>query len=322
VRTVPAAGLRSLWRTPRIEVIAQVGAEPCGQEETQADAPEIEPRPAPAVPAQARTRQAPTLASLLRRSGVSEVALERLQMAPFWNELAGYPLHRALVEAGRRLQAEAQGRWRREPLTRVAFLGSPGSGRTTALCKWLGAEVFRRGRGGHVVTVEFDRPASPGPLPLFCEALGVASYRHLAGTVPAAPGGFVAYDMPGLCIQRPEANEAISSFLERERIGQRVLVLNAAYDHAALRAAYAAGRALGATHVVFTHLDEVAQWGGLWDYLLERALEPLFLATGPSLTGDCEEDVFGAVIRRTLAAGAAPAGEEPGEPRASGRAMP
>jgi flagellar biosynthesis protein FlhF len=67
--------------------------------------------------------------------------------------------------------------------------------------------------------------------------------------------------------------------------------------------------------LVFTHLDEIAQWGGLWDYLFDRALQPLFLANGPSLTGDCEEDVFGALIRRTLAAGAAPE-EEKTEPAA------
>jgi flagellar biosynthesis protein FlhF len=82
-----------------------------------------------------------------------------------------------------------------------------------------------------------------------------------------------------------------------------VLVLNAAYDTATLRAAYAAGRELKATHVVFTHLDEVTQWGRLWDFLLDGELQPLFLATGPSLTGDCEEDAFDAVARRTLPVG-------------------
>ena len=80
-----------------------------------------------------------------------------------------------------------------------------------------------------------------------------------------------------------------------------MLVLNLAYDHQTLRLAYAAGRDVGATHVVFSHLDEVQQWGRVWEYLGDSGLEPLFLATGPSLTGDCEEDVLGAVIRRTLA---------------------
>jgi len=44
-----------------------------------------------------------------------------------------------------------------------------------------------------------------------------------------------------------------------------------------------------ATHVVFTHLDEVPQWGRLWDYLFDGGIAPLFLATGPSLTGDAKK---------------------------------
>jgi flagellar biosynthesis protein FlhF len=225
----------------------------------------------------------------------------RLQSAPFWAELADAPLHRALVGVGEHLRRGAESRRTRAPLTRAAFLGAPGVGRTTALCKWLGTEVFRRGRLGHVVTVEFDRPNAPGPLPVFGEALGVPVARYPASTQPAVSGGFVYFDLPGISVSDPAENAPLAEFLARERIAQRVLVLNAAYDHAALRAAYTAGRALGATHLVFTHLDEVPQWGRLWDYLFDGALEPLFLATGPSLTGDCEEEVFRELVGRTLA---------------------
>ena len=49
------------------------------------------------------------------------------------------------------------------------------------------------------------------------------------------------------------------------------------------------------------------RWGRLWDYLIDGNLDAVFLATGPSLTGDCEEDVFEALVRRTLAP--APAAE-------------
>src|ERR1019366_6853214 len=111
------------------------------------------------------------------------------------------------------------------------------------------------------------------------------------------------FDMPGLSLRNPAENTAILDFLNREKIEQRVLVLNAAYEPGALRAAYAAGRDLGATHVVFTHLDEITQWGRLWDYVLDGELEPLFLATGPSLTGDCEEQALEAIARRTLPSG-------------------
>jgi flagellar biosynthesis protein FlhF len=294
VRSLPAPGLQRLWSAPRLEVIAQI--EP-------ATVP-VRSEPAAGIP----QRKAPperSLRNLLRRSGLSEVALGRLQSAPFWAESASWPLHRALAEAGEHLRRDAERRWKRTPLTRAAFLGGPGVGRTTALCKWLGTEVFRRSRLGHVVTVEFDRPNPSGPLPVFGEALGVPVARYPAATEAAVAGGFVYFDLPSFSASELSENTALSEFLARERIEQRVLVLNAAYDHAALRAAYSAGRSLGATHLVFTHLDEVPQWGRLWDYLLDGALEPLFLATGPSLTGDCKEDVYRELVGRTLAGASA-----------------
>jgi flagellar biosynthesis protein FlhF len=308
VRNVAAGGLRQLWTPPRLEVIAQVEA---AAPAPAAPEPAAPPAAAP-VPAPSR-RKPRNLSDLLRRSGLTELALGRLQASAFWTELTDIPLHRALGEIGQHLRREAGARGGPAPLTRAAFLGAPGVGRTTALCKWLGNEVFRRGRLGHVVTVEFDRPNPPGPLPVYCEALGVPVAHFPATTQPAIPGGFVYLDLPGISTHDLAENARLAEFLARERIEQRVLVLNAAYDHGALRAAYAAGRALGATHLVFTHLDEVPQWGRLWDYVFDTALEPLFLATGPSLTGDCEENVCDALVQRTLSRGAASSEDEPAE---------
>ena len=141
---------------------------------------------------------------------------------------------------------------------------------------------------------------TPGPLPVFCEALGVPLAHYPASTEPSVAGGFVYFDLPGLSLRNPTENAGIAEFLEKENITERVLVLNAAYEHGALRRAFAVGRDLAATHVIFTHLDETPQWGRLWDYLLESELEPLFLSTGPSLTGDYEAEAAQALARRTL----------------------
>lgn len=255
------------------------------------------------------------LPELLRRSGISEILLNRLESSPEWSTIAQAPLHQALVEIGRRLRRAGEERRERSQLTpqRAAFIGTAGSGRTTALCKWLAVEVFRRARLGHVVVAEFDRPNPPGPLPVFCEALGVPVVHYPASTELAVSGGFVYCDLPSLSLRDPADNVALAEFLERERITQRILVLNAAYDHETLRRAYAVGREMGATHLVLTHLDEVAHWGRLWDYLFDNALEPLFLATGPSLSGDCEEDVFNAIVNRTLAGANPDPVAEPGD---------
>jgi flagellar biosynthesis protein FlhF len=324
VRSVEPKGIRKLFAAPKLEVIAQVAGEanslaPGGtgsreavsrdalSREAMFDATSSEVA-APDLPGSADEsrsridiRHTPIgLTDLLRRSGLTETALHRLQSGSNWREINRLPLHRALAETSRLLRERAEARASRPPISRAAFLGAPGVGRTTALCKWLSLEVFRRARAGHVVTIEFDRPNPLGPLPVFAEALGVPLAHFPCETQPAVPGGFVYFDLPSLSPRRPADNLALATWLDRERITERVLVLNAAYDRAAMRDAYAAGRDLGATHLVFTHLDEVPQWGKLWDYLFDEELEPLFLATGPSLTGDCEEDVSGAITRRTL----------------------
>ena len=298
VRAIEARGLRRFFSSPRLEVVAQVDP-PAAPGFISAE-PAL-PEPPAAEPASgSRIPPAPGLAGLLRRSGLSEAALNRLQAESGWSGLAALPLHRALAETSRLLRQQADARPARLPLSRAAFLGTPGVGRTTALCKWLALEVFRRARLGHAVTVEFDRPNPLGPLPVFAEALGVPLAHFPCETRAAVPGGFVYFDLPPLSPRRPADNRPLASWLDREEIAERVLVLNAAYDRASLREAYAAGRDLGATHLVFTHLDEVPQWGKLWDYLFDEEIEPLFLATGPSLTGDCEEDAPGAIVRRTL----------------------
>ncbi len=312
VRSVEATGLKKFFTAPRLEVVAQVdpvslapaAESPASDRSHKAHESHRTHSSDEATPsATNRLTQLPPsigLTGLLRRSGITETALNRLQAGANWPELSALPLHRALAETSRLLRTQAEPRAPRPPLSRAAFLGAPGVGRTTALCKWLSVEVFRRSRAGHVVSVEFDRPNPLGPLPVFAEALGVPLAHFPCETQPAMPGGFVYFDLPGISVRRPADNAALAAWLDRELVQERVLVLNAAYDRASLREAYAAGRDLGATRLVFTHLDEVPQWGKLWDYLFDEALEPLFLSTGPSLTGDCEDDVPGAIVRRTL----------------------
>ena len=236
---------------------------------------------------------------MLRRSGFSDVFVNRLATTPALCDLDDRPLHHSLVHVADELRRHASTRPARPLPAQAAFFGPAGVGRTTALCKWLATDVFRRGRAGRVVQVEFDRPNPAEQLAVFCEALGV-SYEHYPVSLAApARDSSISIFRPSQS-GVPPTTAALAGFFAREHIEGRVLVLNAAYDSSTLRDAYAAGRELGATHLVFTHLDELTQWGKLWDYLLDDSLEPLFLATGPSLTGDCEEDVHGAILHRTL----------------------
>jgi flagellar biosynthesis protein FlhF len=303
VNSVEPTGMSKLWSGPRLEVIVQpftpapeIVAEPEREEmpATLAETPARSEAPARFAPPSFDLR------TLLLRAGLSETLLARLTQSREWAGLESQPLHRGLVAVGRQLGQLAGADHVAAPLARAAFIGPSGAGKTTALCKWLGLETFRRARTGHVVTAEFDRPNATGALPVYCEALGVPVAHYPAGTQPATEGGFVYFDLPGFSLRAGAANEALRKFLNAESIEQRVLVLNAAYDAGVLRAALAAGRELGATHLVLTHLDEIPRWGRLWDLVIDSGLEPLLLATGSSLTTECEDDVLDALTRRTL----------------------
>lgn len=274
-----------------------------------AAAPAAERVPAPALartaPAESAMsearRSAPALKldGLLRRSGLSEALIARLQSTPGWPEAEGRPLHQGLSEVAgqiRRLAATAKTR----PLpARAAFIGLPGVGCTTALCKWLSAEVFTHGRHGTVASIEFDRPKAAEDLAVFAELLGV----DFARAVPAPDSGeesFCYADMPSLSLTRADENARLRAFLDEAQIRGRVLVVSGLLDSAVLRQACTAGLEIGCTHVVFTQLDELPQWGKLWDFLIEAPLAPLLATLGPSLSGECESDVVGAVLRRTF----------------------
>lgn len=325
VRQLPGQGLSGLFGRPRLEVIAQLDSGEA--EETVAiSGRSVENAPVPGTleagataergaheqPVRERlnsetparvAESAPRLPDLLRRSGFSEALVSRFQTLPSLG--ADAPLHRALADFGQALRSGSASRAARAFPLRAAFMGTAGSGRTTALSKWLSQSVFVRGRKGRVIKAEFDRPNLTEGLSVFCEAVGLTLEHYIPGEPgvrrieDASAEDFVLVDLPALSLQAA-ANASIVRFLDTERIDGRVLVLNALHDLASLRAAYNAGRSAGATHLVFTHLDELGHWGKLLDFLVDGDVTPLFLATGPSLTGDIETDAINAVLRKTL----------------------
>lgn len=337
VRNLPNTGLKGLFARPQIEVVAELpaaespettpdnlinatyGASGQGQPGAEVEVPtEIYANQARRHPAVERgpavglesggdafsrpeRQSGRLLPDVLRRGGFSDLMLARLQGSPRWSEIERRPLHEALSEVGRELRAVATEPKRRLLTDRVAFLGLAGTGRTTALSKWLAYQVFQKGRRGSVAKVEFERPNPADGLMVFCEALGV-TLNHVDGTQPLGPQptqDFLLADLPSLRLGRDQ-DEHLLRFLDEGGFTSRVLVLHALHDRASLQAAYAVGRSIGATHLILTHVDELAHWGKLWDFLLEGALTPLFLGTGPSLVGELETEALDAILRRTI----------------------
>ena len=327
VRSVKAAGLTGLLGGTRLEVIAQtVAPEPTPSTRAAKPAEEdFEPALAAALPSgdsrlggtspmtdmpttyarnlakrPGSNPDRPQIEVLLRRSGISETVVSRLETEMNWEDLNRRPLHESLSLVAEQLRGMAGAATERPLASRAAFLGLPGVGRTTALCKWMSAEVFTRGRHGTAVGVEFDRAAGGDELAVFAELLGVEFSRQPPAHATEENGSFCFLDVPPFSLTRPDENKQLRRFLDAHQVSGRVLVISALHEAALIRQACAVGAELGCTHLVVTHLDELAQWGKLWDCLLEAPFAPLLLSTGPSTSGDCETEVVDAVLRRTF----------------------
>ena len=180
---------------------------------------------------------------------------------PEWSHLAALPPGRALTQVGILLRAQFRALHRQPLGDRVAFLGSPGAGKTTALCKWLATEVFVRQRPGVVLKLDLDR-ANPGDaLAVFCEALGVPCARSVHDVPALQPGKSLLVNVPGVIPGRdsevPGGGSARPLFTTA-----RVLVINAAYDVALIKRAYHFAASASCTHVVFTRGLHGARLGG------------------------------------------------------------
>jgi len=189
----------------------------------------------------------------------------------------------------------------RSPLgTRVAFFGPPGSGSTTALCKALTMDIFLRKKRAVVMKLDGDQPNPTEGLAMFCEALGVPMVRS-ADELENVPDGHRYYfDATGAALHDAAGWRDLGRVFSEFQIETRVLVLNAAYDVDLLKRGYTLGREAGASHIVFTHLDEVHHWGKLWDLLLVGGLHPLFFSCGQNISGERREDTFELMIQHTF----------------------
>jgi flagellar biosynthesis protein FlhF len=196
-------------------------------------------------------------------SMIQELALARQALLQLWRprpappESAGAPLH--------------------------VFVGPPGVGKSTVLCKWLAQTMLLNGQAALVWRLDGRTANASEIVSLYGEILGVRVERNWSGRGDAALPGFV--DFPGVDFQDAEAMQILGQALAQFPGAQVHLVLNAAYTTSLLLAQARGIAALPVTDLILTHLDEETAWGKLWNLVLGTNCALGFLSAGQNIPG-------------------------------------
>jgi flagellar biosynthesis protein FlhF len=299
VRPVRQNFIKRIFGGAKLEVIAELAA------------PEsvLEPVMAPPVPGVLNSTYAAGLTrgsrpvdlrAALRTAGFSESLLWRVETERRWSISGDKPLGDALADFVHELR-QLVGAFPVVPLSRrVVFISSSQADKSLALGQWLTWEVFQQGTKCRVRHVEFSRPNPCLELEVFCDAVGVGLTHHTPNLRVSDEGARVYWDVPCFGAAAGDEMPLLADLLEQQAIETRVLVLNAAYETESLRVGLKSGRALRATHVVLTHLDEAKDVGKLWEILLEGEMRPLFFSHDGNLLGPIGGDPLDSLVQKTL----------------------
>jgi flagellar biosynthesis protein FlhF len=277
------------------------------QDSVEAPAPVVQKNERPkriiqqSIPADNIPAGGATVWDALRRASFSESLITSIRYGlTDGRKLEDLPLSVALSEVRKRLR-KAFYDMAHVPVTeRIAFMGTPGVGKTTAVCKRLAQEVFIKRRGIQVIKLETETPNPDDGLSVFCEVLGVPLLRDPMESGLLETDDTLYFDLPGICLNANGEAMALKQRLDQLSVATRVLVINAAYETELIEEAFDMGCRMGATHLVLTHLDEIKHVSKLWPFILKSGLTPLFVSHGQNVTSDYDEDMEQYLASRTF----------------------
>jgi len=182
------------------------------------------------------------------------------------------------------------GFWRPAPAADTApgrphvFIGPPGSGKTTALCKWLTAAVLRGEHRARVWRLDGEIANTAEFLSLHCEMVGVPVERFWDGA--AGPEDLWFVDVPGVECHSAAGLQALREVLSSLPAPHIHLVLSAAYETVLLFEQFNWFAPLMPEDLIFTHLDEEHRRVKLWNFVLGTNCSLGWLGGGQKIPGE------------------------------------
>lgn len=164
------------------------------------------------------------------------------------------------------------------------FVGPPGSGKSTALCKWLTAAVLRGEHRARVWRLDGETANTSEFLSLHCEMVGVPAERFWDGA--DVPEDLLFVDLPGIECHSATAMKALREVLSSLPTPHIHLVLNAATETVLLFEQLNWFAQLMPEDLIFTHLDEERRRVKLWNFVLGTNCSIGWLGGGQKIPGE------------------------------------
>jgi flagellar biosynthesis protein FlhF len=324
VRQTGGEGLKRFISSPKLEVIAEVPPveNPSNAEPTEpSDDPgkivsEVPPIEKSNIESQAlenvakplHPSKSPELANdlpqdalqLLSKAGFDDVLVSQIKSWPEVGDISNLPLADVLRKVTQCLSDRFKGTPQVPLGSKTALLGSPGSGKTTMLCKMLAHEVFIKKKLPMVLKLENGVPNPDDSLRIFCEVIGVTLYREESKIPNATLQSPLFIDIPGISLSDAAEWSKIKASLTSLGVTSRILVVNGAYDSRVLSKCVRIGGNLDATHLAITHFDELSNASKLWPIIFDSALSPYCISTGQNITGDFSSNVLNQMIAKSF----------------------
>ena len=323
VRQVGGEGLKKFISSPKLEVIAELPSEGGAiASEAEDDALALQnglaPTPSPNLKDDNEATVAESFKSEQETEGITKGnvdlnSIEILLKAGFdsqlisvietwsnWNDIKNLRLADTLKEITIGLSDRFKVTENQPVRDRIAIIGAPGVGKTTTLCKFLAHDVFMNRKTPNVLKVENGVPNPDDSLRIFCEVIGVTLHREAAKAPSSSLQSPLYLDLPGLSLGQQAEWVGAKEALDSLNVETRVMVLNAAYDKQIINKTINQGQLIGATHLAFTHFDEISNSTKLWPILLRNQFSPLCICNGQNVTGDFTTNVLNQMIAKTF----------------------